>query len=97
MAALWGNLLTELKHTEVKHRAASPHLLRGVEQLSSVEEKGKKMKMFKVCSQNTVNIQFTPQGQTPAWFTPGFFGAFCKKQSLFFVFFGGGCPFCLDR
>ena len=28
MAALWGNLLTKLKHIKVKHKAVSPHLIR---------------------------------------------------------------------
>lgn len=28
MGALWGNLLTKLKHIKVKHRAVSPHLIR---------------------------------------------------------------------
>lgn len=32
MGALWGNLLTKLKHLRVKHQAVSPHLLETVEE-----------------------------------------------------------------
>lgn len=52
MGALWGNLLTKLKHIKVKHKAVSPHLIRD----SRGGQKDREViKTFGGCLQRNIN------------------------------------------